>query len=84
MTIKNAAPRIQMGERRSESGYISTVEIVNTQHTLATEPDPRTITLQENRLEGWILSLVTTERQDQCLVSNEIELASLLTKSVEP
>ena len=79
MTIKNAAPRIQKGER-GESGYTTTVEIVDTHHPIATQAEPRFVTLQENRLDGWILSLVTTERQGRCLVSNEVELASLLTK----
>jgi hypothetical protein len=80
MTIKNAAPRLQLAERRSESGYSTTVEIVISHPPIATQPDPRTITFQENRLDGWILSLVTTEHQGRCLVSNEVELASLLTK----
>ena len=80
MTIKNAAPRIQLADRRTESGYSTTVEIVDTHHPFETQAEPRAITVQENRLDGWILSLVTTERQGRCLVSNEVELASFLTK----
>ena len=79
ITIKNAAIRIQ-SVTRGESGYVSTVEIVDANHSVASQPEPRTITLQEDRLDGWVLSLVIADVHSNCLVSNEVELASLLAK----
>jgi hypothetical protein len=77
--INSAAARIQ-SVQRGESGYTSSVEIVDTPHPVASGTEPKVITMKENRLDGWVLSIVTTDRSGRCLVSNEIELASVLGK----
>ena len=78
-TVKTAAQRIQRVDR-GDSGYTSTVEIVDTNHPISAKPESQTVTTRENRLDGWVLSLVTMSTQDRCLASNEIDLTALISK----
>lgn len=78
--IKTAAPRIQR-VHRAESGYTSNIEVVDTHNRISSSAEPKTVTLKEDRLDGWVLSVVTMDTQNRCLASNEIDLAPLSLNS---
>ena len=80
-TVTKATPRLQSRPRSSsESGYVTTAEIVMTRQPIVAAPGPVDVKLTANRLDDMVLSLVVSDERIRCLESNEIDLTSLAKK----